>query len=150
MKNSKCKLFCAVPVVILLILALCKTQGVAMSDQKPPGNCEQNSLILDNTRYVIEKDSSDTVVVAIARLGTGEVSRKLNRRRLENLRTYWRELKLPEARLILAEGEDVEGYGRVELYVMGKLHETLTVERGKDLCVVCCGDDHRYYPLRKP
>ena len=150
MIKSKYKLFGGISIAMLLTVAFCKTQGAVMSDQKPPGNCEQNSLILDNTRYVVEKDASDTVVVAIARLGTGEVSRKLNRRRLENLRTYWRELKLPKARLILAEGEDVEGYGRVELYVKGKLHETLTVARGKDLCVVCCGDDPRYYPLRKP
>src|SRR5829696_2048189 len=146
MGKSKRKRFGAFPVAIVLILVVCKMQGVAMPDEIPPPNCEQNSLLLYTTRYTVAKQPTDTVLVAIARLGTGEVSRKLNRRRLENLRTYWRELKLPKSRLILAEGEDVEGYGRVELYVMGKLHETLTVGRGKDLCITCCGEDPRYYP----
>jgi hypothetical protein len=149
MRKSKLKPLYRVCVAILMA-AFCMTQAVAMPDQDPPGNCEQNSLLLDTTRYTVAKQPTDTVLVAIARLGTGEVSRKLNRRRLENLRTYWRELKLPKSRLILAEGEDVEGYGRVELYVMGKLHETLTVGRGKDLCITCCGEDPRYYPTRKP
>jgi hypothetical protein len=91
----------------------------------------------------------DGVVIAIARLGTGEVSKGLSRRRLENVRVYLRDQGLSEERLIVAEGEKLKGYGRVEMYVAGKLIKSLLANRNKDLCVDCCDIDERYYPYRK-
>ena len=88
-------------------------------------------------------------MIAIARLGTGEVSRELSRRHLKNIRVYLREQGLSEGKLVVAIGERVRGSGRVEMYVGGKLIETLLANRRKDLCVDCCDIDERYYPYRK-
>jgi hypothetical protein len=89
------------------------------------------------------------VVIAIARLGAGESSRALSRRRLENVRVYLREQGVSEQRIVVANGERVNGYGRVEVYVAGKLEGTLLASRNKDLCVDCCDIDESYYPYRK-
>lgn len=127
----------------------CYAQTSEPAQQREPGNCETNSLILDNMRYEATKGSGkDSFIIIIARLGNGESSRELNRRRLYNLGMYWKEYNLPAEKLILAEGERINGYGRVELYVGGKLFDVLLVNRDKDLCVACCGDDEKYYPLR--
>lgn len=119
------------------------------SKKTSPESCETHSLILDMMRNEVMRDSGqDGVVIAVARLGKGEVSRDLNRRRLFNLRVHWEDYGLPAAKLISAEGERANGYGRVELYVAGKLFDVLLVSRKKDLCVDCCDMDERLYPYR--
>ncbi len=87
-------------------------------------------------------------MIAIARLGSGESSKELSRRRLENVRVYLRN-RLSEGKLVVAAGETVKGLGRVEMYVGGKLVEALLANRNKDLCVACCDIDENYYPYRK-
>ena len=124
-------------------------QNSAPSNEASPTSCEQNSATIDQLRYMVTQgENKDSFVIAVARLGKGETSRELSRRRLYNLGTYWKEHRMPAERLILAEGERVGGSGRVELYVSGKLFDRLVARRGKDVCVACCGDDDRYYPLR--
>jgi hypothetical protein len=129
--------------------------AISLSDlghaQKPtPNNCEQHSASLDLVREeALRGSAKDGVVIAIARLGTGESSRELSRRRLENVRAYLRGQGISGNRLVAAEGEKVNGYGRVEMYVAGKLMETLYASRNKDLCVDCCDINERYYPYRK-
>ena len=114
-----------------------------------PGRCETNAVIFDHMRSVISEGlGRDSLVIAVARLGDGETSRELNRRRLYNLRVRWKAFGLPANRLIVAEGERVNGYGRVELYVSGKLYDTFVVRRNGDLCLACCGEDEEYYPFR--
>jgi hypothetical protein len=88
------------------------------------------------------------VVIAIARLGDGETARRLNGRRLYNLRVHFTDYGFASERLIAAEGERAKGFGRVELYVGGKLFDVLLVHRNKDLCVDCCDWDERLYPYR--
>ena len=137
------------------LVALCLVIGafsvcLAQNPNKTaPENCEQNSASLDNMRYVAQEGSDrNSLVIAIARLGNGETSRELNRRRLHYLRVHWGDYGLPAGRLILAEGERVNGYGRVEIYVSGKLFDVFLMERGRDFCVDCCGPDDRLYPDR--
>ena len=119
--------------------------------QKPiSDNCELHSAFLDLVRNeALWGAGKGGVVIAISRLGTGETSRELSRRRLENVRVYLREQGLSGERLVVAEGERVNGYRRVEMYVGGKLIETLLANRNKDLCVDCCEMDELYYPYRK-
>jgi hypothetical protein len=125
-------------------VSVCNGQNSASSNEASPTNCEQNSATIDQTRSL----SRESLVIAVARLGTGETSRSWNRRRLYNLGTYWKEHGMPAERLVLAEGEPVNGYGRIELYVTGKLFDMLLVRQNRDLCVICCGEDERYYPWR--
>jgi hypothetical protein len=121
----------------------------AFSDK--PRDCEINLIRMEGVnRLAKEESNGDSMVIAIARLGDGEYGQELNPRRLQNVLTSLTEnLGLRKERMVIASGERVRGYGRVELYVGGKLADALLVNRGKDLCVDCCDIDERYYPYRK-
>jgi hypothetical protein len=107
-----------------------------------PDFCEGNSLRLDVVRNKSVEAGAGKITIAIARLGSGERSRELNRRRLYTVRAYLLAMGLPSPRLITAEGERTQrGYGRVEVYVSGELVDILAAERGKDLLVGMCDDD---------
>jgi hypothetical protein len=104
-------------------------------NQAKPDNCEVALLYLDNSTLEAGKDS-ESHIIAIARLGDGERSVRLDRRRLEFVRDYllnqrgWNNI-------VTASGERVKGYGRVELYVSGKLLYVLQYpKRG----VISCAD----------
>jgi hypothetical protein len=145
--------FPRIPFIALLLVAgaasICHAQNPDATKKTAPENCEIHSLILDMMRNeVVWGSGKDSLVIAIARLGRGEISRELNKRRLYNLGVHWKDYGLPAERLILVEGERVNGYGRVDLYVSGKLFDVLLVERRKDLCVDCCDIDERLYPYR--
>lgn len=95
---------------------------------------------------VNQKAAPDQFLMVIARLGGGEVWRSLNWRRLRNVHAFWTEFiegeyrRKPET-VILAEGERVGGYGRLEFYVGGRLIEVLNTHRNRDLIAGVC------YPL---
>ena len=66
----------------------------------------------------------------VARLGDGETSPKVNRRRLYSAWSYLHHAgQFPENRVVKAEGERVRGAGRIELYAKGKLMLVLAAER---------------------
>jgi len=109
-----------------------------------PSNCEENISILGAATQAVDKDG---LLIVIARLGDGEQSRELNRRRLHNVRTYLSEYvhaRAPET-IITAQGDRVSGHGRIELYVGGKLFHVLTISRNGDLLVGSC-----YYHIDIP
>ena len=69
--------------------SVCDAQNSTPSNEASPTNCEQNSATIDQIRYMVTQNSSrGNVVIAVARLGKGETSRELNRRRLYNLGMY--------------------------------------------------------------
>ena len=131
-----------------------KDQGVQIP--KPTLNhCEMNDNYLDNAHHLAGDDS---IIVAIAHLGTGESNAELNRRRLHNVRAYltsfgWK--RRPET-VVTAEGERVNGYGRVDIYVRGGHWASLAVKRNGDLLVGLCEPDYMrgreetntFYPWR--
>jgi hypothetical protein len=116
-----------------------------------PMNCEENVLHLDILAELTTVEGPpDGVLIVIARLGDGERSQELNRRRLYNVRVaLMNNRRIDTQRLVLTSGDRVRGYGRVEFYLGGKLMGGLRVARGKDLCVACCDIDDRYYPYLK-
>jgi hypothetical protein len=116
-----------------------------------PTNCEINIIRMEAaTKHAIEETAHGGVIIAIARLGNGERSREINRRRLHNVETYLTSYQtLAKQNVITAEGKRVKGYGRVELYLGGKLVDLFLVDFEKDLCVDCCEGDERYYPFFK-
>jgi hypothetical protein len=149
---------------LLLILALGVVSAVGSLAQnqsasdpltpQPPDNCEGNSARLDVVRNKSAAAGENKIAVAISRLGNGEQSRELNRRRLYTIRSYLTAMGLSSQKLVTAEGERVTGYGRIELYIGGELVEVLPVERCKDLRVGICDNDRedrrRYQlPLRR-
>jgi len=116
-----------------------------------PGNCETNSADLDDLRNeALEGAGKDGVIIAIARLGNRETSRIQNRRRLLAVKNHLVKYGVPVQKIITAEGERVNGYGRVELYVAGKLRNILLAHPNKALCVECCNPKYSdFYPYRR-
>lgn len=116
-----------------------------------PTNCETNAAHLDKVPQArFQGWIGDGAVIVISRLGDGEYSRELNRRRLFNVRYRLEHYRgLNPQRVVTAEGERTRGYGRVEVYVDGALFQVLVAGRGKDLCVTCCGSYEEFYPERQ-
>lgn len=107
-----------------------------MKMETKPTNCEFNIAVLDAAHGKVGKDD---LIIVIARLGDAEQRQELNRRRLHNVRTYLMEFdgRSPET-IITAEGERVKGYGRVELYVGGRLFYVLMIRPNADFPVGSC------------
>lgn len=144
-------------VVFLTVLFAATVSGqdaaIPFAFSPQPTNCETNHVRLDSyAKYFTRVANDGGVIIAIARLGTGERSRELNRSRLYIVRaTLVEDLKLREKDVVMAEGPPVNGYGRVEIYVQGKLVDALLVKRGMALCTDCCYPEGRTYsyPVRK-
>jgi len=96
--------------------------------------CELNAIHLDNLMNMARE--SGARIFVIAHLGRGETSLYLTHRRLHNARTYLRRFN-PE-KIVITEGEQVAGLGRVEFYLGSELTLIALVARGGDLCVNCC------------
>jgi hypothetical protein len=157
---------------INLILLLFVTVATVFAQQQAlnvieditPLTSEFNILRLEDVAGVaIPTVADDRKIILVARLGNGERSRELNRRRLYNVQTFLlRETKrqllynvrsfpskhknISAESIVATEGEKVSGYGRVEIYVGGKLLTTLTVLKNEDLMVDCCEGDTDFYP----
>jgi hypothetical protein len=130
---------------LLLAVSLCGALAAAAQGQAGdrvevvgPARCYENQLVLD---MLAQNTAPDALVIVIARLGAGERRAGLGRRRLHNVRTYWTELRgdgrRPET-IILAEGEEVNDYGRLEFYTGGKLTAVLKLRRDADLIAANC------------
>jgi hypothetical protein len=112
--------------------------------------CEVNAASFDNLANFLR--STDERLFVIARLGNGEISREFNRRRLYNVRTYFKENwpYVEAKRFVFAEGDRVNGEGRIEFYLGSKLMQISLVKRGRDICVDCCDyPDPTYYGAGK-
>ncbi len=144
----------------LFVMSAVTSQALSTNGQDPVlqklglgngfGNCEINSATLDNVRSGAEEQN--VTVIAIARLGKGEISRELNRRRLYTIRAYLSRRGVRSEKLILTEGDRVGGYGRVDFYVEGKLFAALVADTYKDLPVGDCTENpyaNPYYLPRK-
>ena len=140
-----------------VLLAVCMTSvgdatSVTAQSSVPffseDNNCESNKSLWDS----IAIDSGGDIIILIARLGDGERSRAFNYRRLHNIYTYLTYIReIPKEKIVKAEGERVQGRGRVEVYLRGKLHGVFTVGRNEDLgggeCEMALSPI--YYPMER-
>jgi hypothetical protein len=95
-----------------------------------PLNCEMTFQLMEDVRNLIQAKADDKgVVILIARLGKGENSRTLNRRRLYNVREGFQVTLRIMKPIVIAEGERVNGFGRVEVYLGGKFFGALVAQR---------------------
>ena len=128
--------------IALWIVLAASYAAAQLSERKiEPYPCEFNPATLNAAHQVAEEKD---LIIFIARLGDGESRRELNRRRLHNVRTYltselyWkRDLKT----VIVAEGERVKGYGRVEIYIKGILMDVIAAKRDRHILVGSCEPD---------
>jgi hypothetical protein len=138
---------------ILAILLGCSASGLAQdrilgpySFTEGPTNSEINIIRLEDTGKFAKKEATDgRVIILISRLGSEERSIELNRRRLHNVREFLTDYVSAQM-IVTARGEKAKGYGRVEIYIGGKLIDTMMAERNKDLLADCCEGNIRYYP----
>jgi hypothetical protein len=126
--------------LLIFLLATCSdvlAQGRQFQMPAKPVNCESDIAILDDAS---NQAGDRDLIIVIARLVDGDQNRDLNRRRLHNVRTYltqWDGRRNP-ANVITAQGDRVKRYGRVELYVAGKLHWVVLIWPNADLIVGSC------------
>ena len=111
-------------------------------------NCELNLLYQDYvSTAALEQTKNGGVLIVIARLGDGENSRELIRRRMYNVRFFLEKRgRLAPEKFVVAEGEPVKGFGRFEYYLGGKLFEQILFNKNRYICHSCCEPDARYYP----
>src|SRR5947209_9208492 len=90
-----------------------------------PRDCETNLIRMEGVNKLATAEGNrDSVRIAIARLGDGEYTQRLNRRRLQNvLAVLTDNLGLRKERVVIASGDRVRGYGRIEVYVNGQRSE---------------------------
>ena len=141
-------------IYLLLILVVCwLVVGSAQAQQslaeayivKSDANAgELNSLYLD--LLMNEHLSNNERFFVIARLGRGERERSLNLKRLHAARSNLVELKgINKEQVILAEGKQIAGPGRLEFYLGSRLRLVSLAARGKNVSLVCCES----YPPQK-
>lgn len=120
--------------VIALICFLTLSVPAAPQTQKPLlVGAENNETSKANLDYLAEAAGKDKIIIFIGRLGVGEKSRALNRARLRVAREYLESTRdLPRARLVIAEGEEVSGQGRIEAYLDNRLFMVFVFERNKN------------------
>ena len=91
---------------------------------------ETTSHYLD---LIAKSAGEEKSIIMVARLGDGESSRRIIRRRLSALRDYFvNTRRIAESSVVTAEGERVRGLGQVEVYVGGKLLVVFRMRRNRD------------------
>lgn len=115
-----------------------------------PKTCANSEQYLFDVRRMLEKQSNpNTVLIIIARLGNGEKSREINRRRLDNVSEYMKNAYGVEPKkIIIAQGEKTNGFGRIEFYLAGQMVGALLVNRNRDFFVNCYDYGEEYYPQK--
>lgn len=112
-------------------------------------SCEEE---LERQDFVVaqalEKLKDDSLLFVIVRQGNKESSNDLAIRRLHNVNRYFKERgsRLPFEKVLVAVGEPVPGFGRIEYYIFGQLRQVILYPQNGFICHSCCGPDKRYYP----
>jgi len=140
------------------LLVLCLTSAARLTTAQvvtpnpKPTNCENHIAVLEAANHDAGKDG---LIILIGRLGRGDNKPDLNRHRLQSARAYLTDYLSARSTntIVIAEGEKVEGYGRIEIYVGGKLYYVFAIKANADLAVGSCEpadlDDARQRELRK-
>lgn len=127
--------------LFLTVLATCPamTPDVASQTVEAPKPILVNASNNEDSKAALallgQSIKEGETVVLIARLGRGESVRKLNRRRLQILRSYLnvtRANPIPEQNIVVAEGDPVLGQGRIEVYLRSRLFMIFTFGRSQN------------------
>jgi hypothetical protein len=127
----------------LIVCGLPTGPAAAQNAQSPEPYIVGGSRGLDGTKLeettshyldlIAKSAARDKSIIMVARLGDGESSRGIIRRRLSALRDYFvNTRRIAESSVIAAEGERVRGLGQVEVYVGGRLFVVFRMRRNRD------------------
>jgi hypothetical protein len=111
-------------------------RAIPYCSPKEPPNCEVANIYTDMAAY-LARESENTYLIVIARLGDGEKSRRLNASRLKHVHTFLSNNR-GVMKMVIAQGERKKGYGQLEFYVGGNLLFTLPVGRNKNIDLGSC------------
>ena len=110
-----------------------ETRAVPYCSPTAPVDCEWATLYMEDA--TVRAHEAESYLIVVARLGDGELSRRLNAQRMKSVRAFLGRSRLKS---VVAEGERVNGYGRLEIYVGGKLLFVLPLRRNKDVDFFSC------------
>jgi|GEM_PF-5432835 len=101
-----------------------------------PVHCESFATLLDHA--VIEsRELKGSYLIVIVRVGLEETAPNLGRLRAARIRSYFEQKYTNNSNHLVAEGSRGKGFGRVEIYVGGKL--TTIIPILKNSKTVCSG-----------
>jgi hypothetical protein len=131
---------------LLILLVLAAHNALAQKNPDEPqivtgdsGSCELNALFLDNLGSMARSGSERIFI--IARQGHDEQSSLISRRRLLSVREQLVQNRgISAERITFAEGDRINGDGRVEYYFGSKLVFVSLARRNRGLCLSCCDD----------
>jgi hypothetical protein len=139
LKTSFAQVLISAFVLIAHLQATQNPQIYGEPDGLTGADCEGIMMRLDIIAIAADEAGKDKTIIIISRLGSGESSRNLGRRRLRQVADYLNR-RVARERIITAEGERVRGLGQLEFYVGGNLRSVFKVKRSRDL-VTGCGDE---------
>jgi hypothetical protein len=106
--------------------------------------CQRNTINVANLQASVQTTKEKAFV--IAHLGTGETNPRLNRRRLNDVKT---EFGLGDSpKIVFAEGARVHGLGRIDFYLGSELMSVTLLARNGDFCATCCDRKKLFYKER--
>ncbi len=102
---------------------------------KEPVNCELAGRYMDDAISRARR-AEDTPLLAIIRPGEREPSARISHMRLLQVKAYLEYTRF--SKYVVATGEKVQGFGRIELYVAGKLLYALPLQRNRGINLLSC------------
>jgi len=93
-------------------------------------------MLLDFVVVADREGDKNQSIIIVARRGRGERSNTLIKRRLRQVSDYLAR-KVPKAKIIATQGAPLNGLGRLEFYVAGRLHTVIKIKRNRDLVTGC-------------
>jgi hypothetical protein len=131
MKNLYTKFFCSCFIILWLATSLPAQQksksNAAIPSPQEPIDCDSAASYLDFA-VIATRELEGAYLILIARLGTGETSRRLNQHRLSVVEEYVLR-RGSDLKYVLAEGGRVKGLGQIELYVGGRLSRIMPFKK---------------------
>jgi|GEM_PF-2530152 len=97
---------------------------------------ETTTMLLDFVVVADREGDKNQSIIIVARRGRGERSNTLIKRRLRQVSDYLAR-KVPKAKIIATQGAPLNGLGRLEFYVAGRLHTVIKIKRNRDLVTGC-------------
>ena len=126
--------------------AMAFAQGAPEEPEIVPSDSSGEITSREIDRLSMEVRGNRERLFVIARLGTGETSQRLNQGRLYNTKQYLSIKAFDPQTTVFAEGERVEGEGRIEFYLGGSLRLVTLAKRNQMPNLTCCED---YFPARR-
>lgn len=142
-KIIKAAIFTSAFLFLLAIFNSAQTTADTPETVPSNGSGEVSASAIDGMRSLIGNER----LFVISRPGTGETKTRIAQYRLANAKSFMLESRnFNRQTSVFAEGEPVEGEGRIEFYIGNRLWLIILAQRNKIPKLTCCDD---YFPPAK-